>query len=185
LVNVTADGNSLQKTAGCGGCGDAGAVSQQRIASGAGYVEFTASETDTLRFIGLAMGTGGTDATAINFAFRLQLGRAEVREGGVYRSETTFSTGDSLRISVTAGAITYAKNGMVFYSSPTSAAYPLTVSTSLYDLAATIKAVVIATSPSSGLSSTPPARTSATPVGRAVPRPGLIARPPKAVAPSP
>src|SRR5882724_10871113 len=48
-VNVTATGNSIQKTGGCDGCADAGAVSLQSIASGDGYVEFTASELTTAR----------------------------------------------------------------------------------------------------------------------------------------
>src|SRR6266513_1108542 len=38
LVNVTAEGGSLRKTAGCEGCEDAGAVSSQTITSGDGFV---------------------------------------------------------------------------------------------------------------------------------------------------
>jgi hypothetical protein len=139
LVNVTANGNSLQKTGGCGGCPDGGAVSQQQIASGDGYVEFTASETGTLRYIGLGSSSVGTD---IRFALRLQAGTAEVREGGVYKADTSFATGDVLRIAVEAGALKYSKNGAVFYTSP-GAAYPLFVNASLYDLNATINNVMI------------------------------------------
>ncbi|HEY9420514.1 MAG TPA: hypothetical protein VIW92_03795, partial [Thermoanaerobaculia bacterium] len=42
LVNATASGGTLQKTGGCDGCPDAGAISQQQIASGDGAVLFTA-----------------------------------------------------------------------------------------------------------------------------------------------
>src|SRR5688572_9241074 len=38
LVNATATDNSLQKTGGCAGCSDAGAVSSQRITGGDGFV---------------------------------------------------------------------------------------------------------------------------------------------------
>src|SRR5207244_2902505 len=50
-VSMTGNGNSLKKTGGCDGCADAGAISQQQIASGDGYVEFTASEPNTQRNI--------------------------------------------------------------------------------------------------------------------------------------
>ena len=46
-VGVTVTGNSLTKTTATG-WGNAGAVSTQQIASGDGYVEFTASETSNL-----------------------------------------------------------------------------------------------------------------------------------------
>src|SRR5262249_1433710 len=49
-VNATATLNSIQKTSGCDGCEDAGAISQQQILSGDGYLEFTASEATTVRF---------------------------------------------------------------------------------------------------------------------------------------
>jgi hypothetical protein len=66
-----------------------------------------------------------------------------VREGGVYKSETSFATGDLLRIAVSGGVVAYSKNGTVFYSSATPPAYPLAIVASLYDIAATINAVVI------------------------------------------
>ena len=89
----------MTKTGGCGGCDDSGAVSQQRIVAG-GYVEFTASETGSLRSIGL--GESATDPSSMLFSIRLQGTTAEVREGGVYKSETPFATGDVIRIAVAA-----------------------------------------------------------------------------------
>ena len=47
LVNVTVTGDVLQKTGGCDRCEDAGAASQQAIAQGDGFVEFTVGEIDT------------------------------------------------------------------------------------------------------------------------------------------
>jgi hypothetical protein len=76
LANATATANSLKKTGGCGGCDDAGGYSQQQIASGNGYVQFTASEVAALRFVGLSRNAAGTRGPGINFAIRLQSGRA-------------------------------------------------------------------------------------------------------------
>jgi VCBS repeat protein/purple acid phosphatase-like protein len=143
VVNATATDNSLQKTSGCDGCDDAGGLSQQQIASGDGYLEFTASETTSLRYAGLSQGTGGTSAAAINFAIRLQSGIAEVEESGVYRTDTTFVTGDVFRIAVEAGTVNYYKNGNFFYRSGALPVYPLQVDASLLDLGSAISNAVI------------------------------------------
>jgi hypothetical protein len=111
--------------------------------SGDGYVELTASENDTLRFIGLSSGNTGMEPGSIATALRLQAGRAEVREGGAYKSEIAVATGDVLRIAVGGGSVKYSKNGTVFYTSNAQPAYPLIVNASLLDLGATIKNVVI------------------------------------------
>lgn len=141
---MTASGNNLQKTGGCGGCPDAGAFSQQQI-PGDGYVQFTASEGDTLRFIGLTSGSSGTDAGDIKYALRLQAGRAEVRESGAYKSEIAVAPGDTLRITVTGGSVQYSKNGTVFFTS-TASGSSFVVKTSFYDLGATINNATIGAS---------------------------------------
>jgi hypothetical protein len=141
LVNATANGNSVTKTGGCSGCNDSGAVSQQRIVAG-GYVEFTASETGTLRSIGL--GESATDPASLLFSVRLQGSTAEVREGGVYKTETAFATGDVIRITVASGVVSYSRNGVVFFTSAGSVS-PLFVDVALNDLNATVTNVMIAT----------------------------------------
>ena len=140
LVNAAASGNSVTKTGGCGGCADAGAVSKQTLGS-TGYVEFTASETGALRAVGL--GESPTDPASMLFSIRLQGATAEVREGGVYKSETPFAAGDVFRISVTSGVVTYSRNGNSFFTS-SGAGVPLFVDVALYDLNATITNVMIA-----------------------------------------
>jgi hypothetical protein len=140
--NVAVNGNSLVKTGGCSGCADAGAVSAQQISTGDGYVEF-AGAGDGLRFIGLSNGNNSTDPSEIKFALRLQGNTAEVRENGGYRSEVSFSSGDTLRVAVSGGNVEYSKNGSVFYSSGARASYPLLVDTSLFDGNASINNVVI------------------------------------------
>jgi hypothetical protein len=146
-INVTATGNSLKKTSGCDGCADAGAVSQQQIASGNGYMEFTVSETGLVRFVGFNNSNAGTSTTEIPFAFKLVSGYAEARERGQYRSDVPVVTGDVLRISVQSGVVKYAKNGVVFYTSSAAPSYPLMVDTALTSLNATINNVKIATTP--------------------------------------
>src|SRR5205823_15023712 len=79
-VYVTPNGSSLTKTSGCDGCADAGAISQQTIASVDGYVEFTASETNTQRHIGLSNGNPGTSQGEIKFALQMYAGYGTVFE---------------------------------------------------------------------------------------------------------
>ena len=147
LVNVTASGGTLQKTAGCDGCPDAGATSLQQIASGDGYFEFTAVETAALRVAGLSNLSAGTGAWEIAFAIRLQSGYAEVREAGVYRESTAFGSGDTFRVSIESGRVEYARNGVVFYTSTAAPVYPLFVDTSLFDSGGTIVNAVIRRAP--------------------------------------
>jgi hypothetical protein len=173
LVNVSASGNSLTKSGGCGGCADAGATSQQAIASGTGYLEFSVSETDTLRFIGFSTGSTGTSPDRIAAGLRLQAGRAEVRESGVYRSEIAVTTGDILGITVGGGSVKYSKNGTVFYTGSSQPAYPLVVNTSLLDLGATIRNVTIGQATAAASSTTGAASVTPTKAARPTSHIGL------------
>jgi len=146
-VNVTATGNSLKKTGGCDGCEDAGAVSEQQIGSGNGYMEFTVSETDLVRYIGLTNNNTGTSTGEIPFAFKLVSGYAEVRESGVYRWDAPVVTGDVLRIAVQSGAVKYSKNGVVFYTSTVTPSYPLRADSALTSSSATVSSAVILATP--------------------------------------
>ncbi|MDD1679225.1 MAG: Ig-like domain-containing protein, partial [Methanomicrobiales archaeon] len=145
LVNVTANGNSLQKTSGCDGCQDAGATSQQQIASGDGFVEFTASETTTQRLIGLSHNNVDTTTADIDFAIQLWAdGGIDIRENGVYRTQGTYATGDVFRIAVESGIVKYYKNGALLYTSALAPSYPLLVDASLLGFNGTINNAVIA-----------------------------------------
>ena len=116
LINMSATSGGLRKTGGCDGCPDASAVSEQQI-SGSGTLTFAASETTSLRFVGLAAGGIGTGPGDINCALRLQSGVAEVRENGTYKSDVRFAAGDTFAIAVASGVVKYSKNGSVFYTS--------------------------------------------------------------------
>ena len=133
LVNVSASGDRLVKTRGCDGCPDASAVSEQQV-SGNGTFGFVASESSTLRFVGLGSGGIGTGPGDINFALRLQSGVAEVRESGAYRSEVRFASGDRFAISVAGGVVKYSKNGTVFYTSGARAGFAMRAHVVLFGL---------------------------------------------------
>jgi carbohydrate binding protein with CBM6 domain/F5/8 type C domain-containing protein/fibronectin type III domain protein len=143
LVRSTASGSTLTKTSGCDGCADAGAVSQQTITSGDGYVEFTAGDATKLRIIGLSNGNTGTATQDIAFGISLTSGYAEVREQNVYRTDTRYTASDVFRIAVEAGTVKYYKNGALWYTRSAAPSYPLLVDTSLLSLNATLSNVVI------------------------------------------
>ena len=143
-VNVTASGNSVTKTAGCDGCNDAGAVSQQQIAGANGYAQFTADASGLLRIAGLTPSFSLTNPASIAFAIRLQGNIAEVRESGAYRRDTTFAAGDVFRISVQAGVVSYAKNGTVFYTSSQASGSSLVFGVAIANVNGSIGNVIVA-----------------------------------------
>ena len=146
IVNCAVSGNTLQKNGGRDDSPDAGAVSQQSIASGDGYLEFTATQTDKLGFIGLARTPSGTDFNAIDFAIKLTgRGVAEVRENNLYKSELSYSAGDLFRISVESGVVKYYRNGVLFYTSVKAPAYSLFAAASLINMNTTVGSAVMST----------------------------------------
>jgi hypothetical protein len=144
LVNVTASGNNLLKTGGCDGCSDASAVSEQLL-TGPAMVAFTAPESGTLRFVGLAAGSVETTAGDINFALRLQGGVVEVRELGAYRAETGFSAGDRFEITAEGGVVRYWRNGGLFHTSVSPVPAALRVHVAMFNASAEIANVTLMT----------------------------------------
>ncbi len=143
-VGVTANGGSLSKTAATA-WGNAGAISTQRLASGDGYVEFTASETTTYRMLGLSYGDSNSSWEDIDFALYPCLSEIRIYEGGTLKGTFgTYATGDTLRVALVGGVVNYSRNGTVFYSSTRTPTYPLLVDTSLYSQGATISNAVVA-----------------------------------------
>ena len=143
-VNCTASGNSLRKTSGRDDSPDAAGTSQQQIASGDGYLEFTAGATGKIRFCGLTHSVSGTDFTAIDFAIKLtEIGVAEIRENNAYQGETSYSGSDVFRIAIQGGVVKYYKNGAVFYTSGRAPSYPLRVDAVFIHLNGTVNNAVI------------------------------------------
>jgi hypothetical protein len=143
LVNATAVTGGVRKTGGCDGCPDAGAVSQQRMTTGTGFVELKG--VSGFYFVGLDTATVTRPGPQLAYALRLREGTAEVREGGIYRSETKFTSTDVLRITATASSITYSKNGVTFWTSAVATPAALGVSTSIYDMNLMVAAPLIMT----------------------------------------
>jgi hypothetical protein len=137
LINVGVSGTELVKTGGCGGCPDASAVSEQQIV-GNGTLEFVATDSRSLVFVGLGPGGIGTGPGDLHFAIRLQAGTAEVRELGGYRSEVAFNAGDAFRIAVEDGVVRYLKNGTAFHTSAAPANAPMRLHVVLFDANAAI-----------------------------------------------
>jgi hypothetical protein len=142
VVNAVANGNTVTKTGGCNGCADAGAVSRYVLGSGDGFLEFTVQGSEKQHYVGVSVALAGTNCAQIDYALSLQGNSAEVRENGAYRAETALVSGDVLRITVQNGEVTYARNGVVFYTSTVAPVYPLRVYSILLEANSSISSAV-------------------------------------------
>jgi hypothetical protein len=149
LVKVTASGNTITKNAGCSGCGDAGAVSQQTIAAGDGYVEFTMS-AGADGTAGLSSGNPGVTGAEIKFGLRSTGGYVEVRESGVYKSDWPIVAGAVYRVAVEGSVVKYYQNGMSKYTSAVAPTYPLLLDTSVNTMGGAVQNAVIASGAGGG-----------------------------------
>ncbi len=102
-VNATVSGTTITKTSGEPFMEDAGAASQQSIASGDGVFQFTVDEVNNFRFVGFGHTPTWQGAANIDFSFRLQGGHADVYENGLYITDILVAAGDVLRIDVVGG----------------------------------------------------------------------------------
>jgi len=144
LTNNSASGNNLTKVQG-GGAWNGGAASWNTVSNN-GYLEFTASETTTLRMIGLSSTNLNADWTSIRYAFRLNAGGIlEIREEGSGNLITggTYTTGDVLRIAVEAGVVRYYKNGSVLFVSALVPTLPLIADCSINTVGGTLTGVKV------------------------------------------
>jgi len=134
----------LQRTSGCEGC-PGGGLSQQQIVSGDGYVEFTASETNLMRYVGLSAPNASlADGNDIRYAVLFAGSFASVYESGTYRTDVPLTSGDRFRVAIEAGSVKYYKNGQVFYPSAVLPTYPLVLNATLLQLGSTVTNAVIA-----------------------------------------
>jgi YD repeat-containing protein len=142
-AGVSVNGNSLTKTAATG-WGNAGASSTQSIASGDGYVEVTATETNTARLFGFSHADTDQSWPSINFGIDLDVsGSAYVFEFGNNRGNFgPYAPGDKFQVAIVGGVVKYKKNGTVFYTSNLTPTYPLVVDTALNENGCTLWNVV-------------------------------------------
>ena len=129
-LRVAVAGNNITKSSGCDGCWDSGAISQQTISSGNGYVEFKTSAGPWLA-VGLSNGNPGTTITEIAYALKFFGGYVEVREKGIYKAGWNVVAGDVHKVAVDNGVVKYFLNGVVKYVSTTAPTYPLLVDSTI------------------------------------------------------
>jgi alpha-tubulin suppressor-like RCC1 family protein len=142
-TGVTANGATLVKTAGAGW--NAGAAASNAIASGDGWLEATAIETNTQRVFGLESGGAASAWTDIDHAIELAAdGTVKVHESGLLRgSYGSYANGDLMRVEVRDGIVRYLRNGTLLYTSAVAPAYPLHADTALYTTGATLHHVTM------------------------------------------
>lgn len=141
-TGVSISGNDLTKTGSAGW--NAGAVSTSRFEWGPVYVEFVASETNTLRTVGLSNGNPGATDTEIDFAIKLTSTAAQiVQQGGLDEDLGAYSAGEVFRIEAEPGIVRYLRNGVLIHTSNLSPTFPLLVDASLHTTGATLTDVVV------------------------------------------
>ena len=141
VVNATASGSSIQKTAGCDGCEDAGGVSQQQIARGSGSFQFVPGSGQEV-YAGLTQ-TKVTPLfyTAFDYAFAIYPDNGcEIRESGIWKADCPFTAGDVLRIAIEPGPVVkyYRNGGLLYVSSIVPTNYPFVLGADLFNTGATI-----------------------------------------------
>jgi hypothetical protein len=144
-VNVSVSGNTITKNAGCNGCGDAGAISQQAFGTGDGYVEFTVT-SGTDGTIGLSTGNAGTTGAEIKWGLRFHgsgTTYVEVRESGAYKWDFAIVAGAVYRIAVEGGAVKYYQNGVLKYTSAAAPTYPMLLDSSLNTTGSAVQGAMI------------------------------------------
>jgi len=142
-TNMIRTGNSLTKFQG-GNAWDGGAASFNTVSNN-GFMQFTATETNTLRMIGLSNTNVDANYTSIQFAIYLvNNGTVQVYESGSLRGTFgTYATSDIFKITIESGVVKYYKNGTVFYISAVAPTLPLLVDVSFYTVGATINNVLV------------------------------------------
>jgi len=134
--------NTITKTKGCNGCGDAGATSQQGITSGDGSVQFKVS-ANSHATVGLSNGNKNTQSNEIKFGLRFTPGIVEVRESGALKAEWPYLAGSVYKIAVEDGEVNYYENGTLKYTSKKKPSYPLIVDTTLGTVGAGVQDAII------------------------------------------
>lgn len=134
VVGASLVGNVVTKTA-ADGAWDAGAFSNQSIAAGNGYVEFTPAQADKHVMIGFGDETdAGQNYLELLYAIYLtNAAFIEVHESGAMKlTAVPYVITDVFRIEIAGGVVVYKKNGVIFYTSAAAPTYPLYVDTSIF-----------------------------------------------------
>ena len=143
-VGVAVSGRNLTKT--ITGSWNAGASSVQTL-TGDGFLEFTTGENTTGKMIGLSSDDASLHYSDIDFAFYLKAnGTFTVYETGIARATSmgAYIAGDTFRIAVSGGVVTYSVNGGVpLYTSALAPAASLRVDASFLTVGGTVRDVTL------------------------------------------
>jgi RHS repeat-associated protein len=141
MLNTKTSLNKLIRSGGSQGWNTSGAASVQQLAAGEdGWIEFTTSEYNEARMIGLSDQNTNADYTTMDYAIYLQNnGRVNVYENGSARLTTppAFSVGDVFRIERINGAVKFYHNGSVLHPSTVPSSTALMADAAFYSVAAT------------------------------------------------
>ena len=143
---VQPNGNHLSKSSGVVGW-NAGAVSREVLRDGNGFVEFSATETNTSRVLGLGAGDVNQDLSDVDYGFVLRNNATlAIYESGQYRGDVGgYGLGDRMRVEVRYGVVRYLRNGALLYTSGVPVRYPLRVDTSIHTPGGTVSDVRLGT----------------------------------------
>jgi hypothetical protein len=145
LANVVATGagNSLNKTTSNNNW-DGGAFSFNQVNNN-GYLEFTATETNTSRMIGLSTTNADNGYGSIRYAIFLQNnGTVGIYETGINRGNFgSYAASDVFRVSVENNFVKYYKNNTVFYYSLLVPSFPMYVDVSINNVGGTLTNVLV------------------------------------------
>jgi hypothetical protein len=113
----------------------AGAVSTRGIASGDGGVEYVVADSASYVMFGLSNGDTSGSYADIDYAIYTYppTGQLMVYEKGVHRAGIgPYAPGDRLAVSLSAGVVSYSKNGALLFTSAAPPTFPLLLDVSLY-----------------------------------------------------
>ncbi|MFN4813702.1 MAG: beta strand repeat-containing protein, partial [Bacteroidota bacterium] len=141
---TTGSGNGLIKTTSNNNW-DGGAFSYNQVFNN-GYLEFTATETNTDRMIGLSNTNTNSSFSSIRYAIGLRSnGVIDIYENNSYRGTFgTYATNDVFRVSVESNIVKYYKNNTLLFTSSLTPTTPLFADVSFYNINGTIANPVIA-----------------------------------------
>ncbi len=142
--NLQITENDLKKIQ-SNGSWNGGTASLNRVHNN-GYFEFIASETNRRRMVGLSDSNINSHYNTIDYAFYLdQNGTLRIYENGSNRGNFgTYSTGDTMRITIENETVHYYQNGMLLRIAPSLATTSHLVDVSIRDINGTIQGGVIA-----------------------------------------
>jgi hypothetical protein len=144
--NVQGTGNSLVKinADGSNGGWNGGAASWNTVSNN-GYFQFTATETNTLRMVGLSNTNTDANYTTIQYAFYLlNNGTVRIFQSGVdIGAFGTYTTNDIFKIAVEANVVKYYRNATLLYISAIAPSLPLLVDVSINSTGGTITNAIV------------------------------------------